>query len=135
MAVQRGLRGLEGSQWVEKVALRGGKRAFAAAISERVPIDVAAIRRGANRPADRIDLDVSGEVSWDGDGATLTCRGSGTKLRLRNRLSTGRTDTPEDVVSSIQKQMSGGRTLFEVAGELVQGDDATFLNLTGARGL
>src|SRR5262245_35805230 len=135
MAVQRGLRGLEGSQWVEKVAIRGDKRSFAAAISEKIPVDLDKIRRGSGRPAERIDLSIVGEVSFDSDGATLSCRGSGTKLRLRNRPATLSANTPEDVIAVLREKSKSGTKLFEVAGELVQDGEETVLNLTGARGL
>ena len=131
----RGLRGLEGSQWVEKVAIKGDKRVFAAAISEKVPVNLETIRRGANRPAERIDLTIAGDVSFDGDHATLTCRGSGTKLRLRNRPAIPGAQPPEDLLTPLREKSKSGAKLFEIAGELTEEGEETFLNLTGTRAL
>ena len=135
MAVLRGLRNLEGSEWVEKVVLKDGNRSFSASISEKVALNEAAIRKGAGRPVSRIEVAVTGEVSWTGDDAWLTCRGNGQKIRLRNRPATDRKDAPDDVLGEIRTKMKDGRALFEVAGGLQTADNVLYINLTGARSL
>jgi len=133
MAAQRGLRGLEGSLWVEKVSLRGGERSFAASIAERIPVDPAAIRRAVSRPVARIDALLRGEAREEEGALWLIARGSGTRLRLVNRTAQDENDEPEDVLGRILETLRAGDAQVEVAGELLERDGAPVLLLSHAR--
>lgn len=133
MAAMRGLRSLAGSAWVEKVAIRGYERSFAVAIAEETPLDPAVVGRRAGRPVVRIDAVLTGDLSEEATGTWLTCRGSGTRVRLANRPSAGPEEAPQDVLAALREGAKKGGALFEVAGELREGDGAPLLLLTGAR--
>ena len=76
---------------------------------------------------DRIDLNITGDVTRDDKGLWLTAP-SGTKLQLANRPKKDDKDKPPDIVAEIDKAMKEGKTTFKVAGAV----DSTTVHLESA---
>lgn len=111
------------------MAVRGGKRAFAAGISEKSPVSAEAIRKGVPRPLDRIDIVICGEVSLEGEAVWFKARTSGTRIRLGNPTGAGETPAP-DLLAELRGHVKEGRTRFEVSGELRETEGGDVLLLT-----
>lgn len=128
--VSRALRDLPGSTWVEKVAIRGGERAFAVSIRSKTPLDLAHLRKAVGKQISRIDAVLTGTVVKEGGDWWLVCRDSDNRVRLVNPPP--RDGKAEDLLGKIE---AGAAKSWELAGELREGKNVPVLILTGARAL